>query len=111
VCYHNNHPKASQQQIADHFSTLWSSDAKHRTVDDILNQRDKWQNVSGSHKLRPLVIGVAFNHKLYVNYAYNNKSWMTGSMFRDWLSKFYRKMERTAKHFVHDGQCPKPHRS
>ena len=51
VCYHDNHPKASHQQVADHFTTQWSSDVKRRTVGDILNQRDKWQNVSGDTSL------------------------------------------------------------
>ena len=41
VTYHDEHPKASQQQIAVHFSTLWSNDVKRRTVGDILSQRDK----------------------------------------------------------------------
>ena len=34
--------KSSQQQIANHFSTLWSMDIARRTVGDILSQRDKW---------------------------------------------------------------------
>ena len=36
VDYFTNHPKCTQQQIADYFTTLWDVPVKHRTVGDIL---------------------------------------------------------------------------
>jgi hypothetical protein len=32
VDYFTNHPKCTQQQIADYFTTLWDVPVKHRTV-------------------------------------------------------------------------------
>lgn len=259
VDYHDNHPKKSHQQLAEHFSTLWSIDMKRRTVGDILSQRDKWAahnnvqpaakrikcakhvdleealwiwfcnkralnvvltddilrvkamdfgkelgvtdfaysngwlhrfkqrhdisshvlcgesagvdvnliqdgrqrakeaaskfhprdvynmdetglffrmtpdrslttpaytkgtkknkdritvalctNSDGTDKLRPLVIGKSekprcfktFNHKLYVDYAFNKKAWMTGSVFNDWITKVDRKMKRDKRRIL-----------
>ena len=42
IQYQDKHPKASQQAIADHFTTVWGCNVGRRTVGDILQQRDKW---------------------------------------------------------------------
>ena len=33
VDYFTNHPKCTQQQIADYFTTLWDVPVRHRTVE------------------------------------------------------------------------------
>ena len=65
-------------------------------------------NADGSDKLRPLVIGKSkkprcfnnFNHKLYVDYAFNTKAWMTSSVFTEWLTSFNRKMTVQDRHVL-----------
>ncbi|XP_069101477.1 tigger transposable element-derived protein 4-like [Argopecten irradians] len=41
VEFFNSNPKCTQQQIADHFTALWGTDVKRRTVGDILANKDK----------------------------------------------------------------------
>ena len=65
-------------------------------------------NADGSEKLRPLVIGRAnkprcfknFNHKLYVDYDYNKKAWMTSAIFAQWLMDLNNKMKRQQRHIL-----------
>ena len=44
VKYANEHPKASQQDVANYFSVLWDYPVNRRTVGDILARREKWQD-------------------------------------------------------------------
>ena len=48
VNYANQHPKASQQDVANHFTALWEYHVNRRTVGDILARREKWQSVDAS---------------------------------------------------------------
>ena len=65
-------------------------------------------NADGSDKLRPLVIGKSekprcfktFNHRLYVDYAFNKKAWMTSAVFNDWISKFDRRIRREKRQIL-----------
>ncbi|XP_064423274.1 tigger transposable element-derived protein 4-like [Latimeria chalumnae] len=58
-------------------------------------------NMDGSEKLKLLVIGKAKQPRclkgvkvLPVDYEGNTKAWMTGDIFKDWVIKFDRKMQR-----------------
>jgi hypothetical protein len=59
-------------------------------------------NASGSHKLKPLVIGHSkkprsfqnFNQNLYVDYDFNKKAWMMGALFQQWMQTLDRQMKR-----------------
>jgi len=42
VDYFTNHPKCTQQQIADYFTTLWDVPVKRRTVGDILANKESY---------------------------------------------------------------------
>ena len=43
IClYSNQWPTKSQQQIANHFSTLWQKPIARRTAWDILQKKEKW---------------------------------------------------------------------
>nr|XP_014352132.1 PREDICTED: tigger transposable element-derived protein 4-like [Latimeria chalumnae] len=63
-------------------------------------------NMDGSEKLKLLVIGKAKQPRCFkgvkalpVDYEGNTKAWMTGDIFKDWVIKFDRKMQRQ-KHKV-----------
>ncbi|XP_064410130.1 tigger transposable element-derived protein 4-like [Latimeria chalumnae] len=58
-------------------------------------------NMDGSEKLKLLVIGKVKQPKCFkgvkalpVDYEGNTKAWMTGDIFKDWVIKFDRKMQR-----------------
>ena len=43
ICaYKDRNPKASQDEIANHFNREWKTDISRRTVGDILGQKNKW---------------------------------------------------------------------
>ena len=42
ISYYDSKPKTSHQQMADHFSTLWSTEVKRRTVGSIISHHEKW---------------------------------------------------------------------
>ena len=43
ICaYKDRNPKASQDEIANHFNWEWKTDISRRTVGDILGQTNKW---------------------------------------------------------------------
>jgi hypothetical protein len=44
VKYSGLNPKASQQDIANHFSVIWDYEVKRRTMGDIMSQKDKWNS-------------------------------------------------------------------
>ena len=50
VKYANEHPKASQQDVANYFSVLWDYPVNRRTVGDILARREKWQEADSTVK-------------------------------------------------------------
>ncbi|XP_064409672.1 tigger transposable element-derived protein 4-like [Latimeria chalumnae] len=63
-------------------------------------------NMDGSEKLKLLVIGKVKQSRYFkgvkalpVDYEGNTKAWMTGDIFKDWVIKFDRKMQRQ-KHKV-----------
>ena len=66
-------------------------------------------NADGSEKLKPIVIAKAarprcfpkkFNVQSLVHYYHNKKSWMTSSIFTDWLKKLDKKMEEQGRQIV-----------
>ena len=42
--YSKLHPTSSQQELANHFTTLWNIDVKRRTVGDILLKSNQFEN-------------------------------------------------------------------
>jgi len=66
-------------------------------------------NASGTDKQKSLVIGKfarprcfgkTFDPKIYVDYTFNKKAWMTSSVFQDWLKQFDKSMRLQGKHVV-----------
>ncbi|ELU07830.1 hypothetical protein CAPTEDRAFT_141460, partial [Capitella teleta] len=57
-------------------------------------------NATGTHKLKPLVVAKskkprcfsAFQPSVFVQYKYNEKAWMTGELFEEWLEDFNQQM-------------------
>lgn len=62
-------------------------------------------NLTGSHKLKPLVIGKSknprifknFNHEVLCEYKSNKSAWMTRKEFGDWLLEWDRKFKKENK--------------
>ena len=51
ICeYADRNSGKSQQDIADHFSELWSKDIKRRTVGDVIQSKQKWQEFDQKSK-------------------------------------------------------------
>ena len=66
-------------------------------------------NASGTDKQKPLVIGKfarprcfvkTFDLKIYVDYTFNKKAWMTSSVFQDWLKQFDKSMRLQGQHAI-----------
>ena len=66
-------------------------------------------NSDGSHKCKPLVIGKSkkprcfarhFDPSVYVTYVSNNKAWMTGVIFQEWLQRFNLIMKMKKRHVL-----------
>ena len=51
VQYAKDHPKLSQQELANHFTTLWNVDVKRRTVGQILSNSSQYEN--GDEVMQP----------------------------------------------------------
>ena len=51
VQYAKDHPKLSQQELANHFTTLWNVDVKRRTVGQILSNSSQYEN--GNEVMQP----------------------------------------------------------
>ena len=65
-------------------------------------------NATGSHKLRPFLIGKSakprafknFDASLYVKYRSNKKAWMTSPLFSDWMDELNQEMKNAGRHIA-----------
>ena len=64
-------------------------------------------NVTGSEKLRPMVIGKSKRPRCFknvksleVDYYANKKAWMTGEIFEEWISNFDKKMKKEKRNVL-----------
>ena len=52
ICdYKDKNTKATQDQIAEHFSRIWNTSIARRTVGDILKRKADW-NIAEAHQLK-----------------------------------------------------------